>query len=235
MPAPTGGAVRRNMPAPVLPDAVRRHLHPARTSGDPRAAPGRLEQGRTAATSSIARGFSFPTGYYEDTPWTTRLCFTARSHRHASRRCVHYRQRRHGNILGTRLASTSSLRPVGAGLRLSRRATRARRMAHSHRPSGWRSTTSPCCAIPAGSRPQTGRTSSGAACAQLRRFGPGAIRPPARGSRPHCTPASIRAGTSAASTRRGRVQRKTSRVQGPQGLPRCKRRKRRAASGQEGR
>jgi CDP-glycerol glycerophosphotransferase (TagB/SpsB family)/glycosyltransferase involved in cell wall biosynthesis len=43
----------------------------------------------------------FPTGFYEDTPWTYKALLTARSMATLPRVTVHYRQRRHGNILGT--------------------------------------------------------------------------------------------------------------------------------------
>ncbi len=46
-------------------------------------------------------GFVFPPGYYEDTPWTFPVLMTARSIATLDRVCVHYRQRRHGSILGT--------------------------------------------------------------------------------------------------------------------------------------
>ncbi|MFJ2774530.1 CDP-glycerol glycerophosphotransferase family protein [Streptomyces sp. NPDC087300] len=46
-------------------------------------------------------GFTFPTGYYEDTPWTYPILMAADSLATLDRVCVHYRQRRQGNILGT--------------------------------------------------------------------------------------------------------------------------------------
>ena len=46
-------------------------------------------------------GFAFPPGYYEDTPWTFPVLMTAESITTLDRVCVHYRQRRQGNILGT--------------------------------------------------------------------------------------------------------------------------------------
>ncbi|MFI7338539.1 CDP-glycerol glycerophosphotransferase family protein [Streptomyces sp. NPDC050085] len=46
-------------------------------------------------------GFSFPPGYYEDTPWTYPVLMAAESLATLDRTCVHYRQRRQGNILGT--------------------------------------------------------------------------------------------------------------------------------------
>ncbi|MGC9376074.1 bifunctional glycosyltransferase/CDP-glycerol:glycerophosphate glycerophosphotransferase [Streptomyces sp. MH13] len=46
-------------------------------------------------------GFTFPPGYYEDTPWTYPVLMTARSIATLDRVCVHYRQRRRGSILGT--------------------------------------------------------------------------------------------------------------------------------------
>ncbi|WP_320779173.1 bifunctional glycosyltransferase family 2 protein/CDP-glycerol:glycerophosphate glycerophosphotransferase [Streptomyces sp. CRN 30] len=46
-------------------------------------------------------GFSFPPGLYEDTPWTYPVLMRARSIATLDRVCVHYRQRRRGNILGT--------------------------------------------------------------------------------------------------------------------------------------
>ncbi|MEU1460997.1 bifunctional glycosyltransferase family 2 protein/CDP-glycerol:glycerophosphate glycerophosphotransferase [Streptomyces sp. NPDC005727] len=47
------------------------------------------------------RGLSFPPGYYEDTPWTFPALMAAESIATLDRVCVHYRQRRQGNILGT--------------------------------------------------------------------------------------------------------------------------------------
>ncbi|KMS90928.1 MULTISPECIES: bifunctional glycosyltransferase/CDP-glycerol:glycerophosphate glycerophosphotransferase [Streptomyces] len=50
----------------------------------------------------VARhGFTFPPGYYEDTPWTFPVLLTAESLATLDRVCVHYRQRRRGSILGT--------------------------------------------------------------------------------------------------------------------------------------
>ncbi|MGW2462222.1 bifunctional glycosyltransferase/CDP-glycerol:glycerophosphate glycerophosphotransferase [Streptomyces sp. NPDC001761] len=46
-------------------------------------------------------GFTFPPGYYEDTPWTFPVLLTAESLATLDRVCVHYRQRRRGSILGT--------------------------------------------------------------------------------------------------------------------------------------
>ncbi|MFB7502636.1 bifunctional glycosyltransferase/CDP-glycerol:glycerophosphate glycerophosphotransferase [Streptomyces broussonetiae] len=46
-------------------------------------------------------GFAFPPGYYEDTPWTFPVLMTAESIATLDRVCVHYRQRRQGNILST--------------------------------------------------------------------------------------------------------------------------------------
>ncbi|MFS8202653.1 CDP-glycerol glycerophosphotransferase family protein [Streptomyces sp. CWNU-52B] len=45
--------------------------------------------------------FTFPPGYYEDTPWTYPVLMTAETIATLDRVCVHYRQRRQGNILGT--------------------------------------------------------------------------------------------------------------------------------------
>ncbi|MGK5696525.1 bifunctional glycosyltransferase/CDP-glycerol:glycerophosphate glycerophosphotransferase [Streptomyces sp. URMC 128] len=47
------------------------------------------------------RGFAFPPGYYEDTPWTYPVLMTAESIATLDRVCVHYRQRRQGSILRT--------------------------------------------------------------------------------------------------------------------------------------
>ncbi|MGW0608484.1 bifunctional glycosyltransferase/CDP-glycerol:glycerophosphate glycerophosphotransferase [Streptomyces sp. NPDC002640] len=47
------------------------------------------------------RGLRFPPGCYEDTPFTYPALLAARSLATLDRVCVHYRQRRHGNILGT--------------------------------------------------------------------------------------------------------------------------------------
>ncbi|MFF4568725.1 CDP-glycerol glycerophosphotransferase family protein [Streptomyces sp. NPDC001410] len=45
--------------------------------------------------------FRFPTGYYEDTPWTFPVLMAAESIATLDRVCVHYRQRRQGSILRT--------------------------------------------------------------------------------------------------------------------------------------
>ncbi|MFJ2814151.1 CDP-glycerol glycerophosphotransferase family protein [Streptomyces sp. NPDC087294] len=45
--------------------------------------------------------FLFPPGYYEDTPWTYPVLMAAESVATLDRVCVHYRQRRAGNILST--------------------------------------------------------------------------------------------------------------------------------------
>ncbi|MEU2426102.1 bifunctional glycosyltransferase family 2 protein/CDP-glycerol:glycerophosphate glycerophosphotransferase [Streptomyces sp. NPDC007851] len=45
--------------------------------------------------------FTFPPGYYEDTPWTYPVLMAAGSIATLDRVCVHYRQRRRGSILGT--------------------------------------------------------------------------------------------------------------------------------------
>ncbi|MEU2286495.1 bifunctional glycosyltransferase family 2 protein/CDP-glycerol:glycerophosphate glycerophosphotransferase [Streptomyces sp. NPDC013178] len=46
-------------------------------------------------------GLTFPSGYYEDTPWTYPALMAAESIATLDRVCVHYRQRRRGNILST--------------------------------------------------------------------------------------------------------------------------------------
>ncbi|MET8137185.1 bifunctional glycosyltransferase family 2 protein/CDP-glycerol:glycerophosphate glycerophosphotransferase [Streptomyces sp. NPDC005251] len=46
-------------------------------------------------------GLTFPPGYYEDTPWTYPALLSAETIATLDRVCVHYRQRRHGSILGT--------------------------------------------------------------------------------------------------------------------------------------
>ncbi|MFI9650564.1 CDP-glycerol glycerophosphotransferase family protein [Streptomyces sp. NPDC052040] len=46
-------------------------------------------------------GFTFPPGYYEDTPWTFPVLLTAGTIATLDRVCVHYRQRRQGSILGS--------------------------------------------------------------------------------------------------------------------------------------
>ncbi|CAM5669680.1 hypothetical protein GCM10010329_35370 [Streptomyces spiroverticillatus] len=46
-------------------------------------------------------GFVFPSGYYEDTPWTYPVLMSAASLSTLDEVCVHYRQRRQGNILST--------------------------------------------------------------------------------------------------------------------------------------
>ncbi|MET9394746.1 bifunctional glycosyltransferase family 2 protein/CDP-glycerol:glycerophosphate glycerophosphotransferase [Streptomyces sp. NPDC006624] len=48
-----------------------------------------------------AKGFAFPPGWYEDTPWTYPVLMTAESIATLDRVCVHYRQRRQGSILRT--------------------------------------------------------------------------------------------------------------------------------------
>ncbi|MFJ6700805.1 CDP-glycerol glycerophosphotransferase family protein [Streptomyces sp. NPDC091272] len=48
-----------------------------------------------------AQGFRFPPGYYEDTPWTYPVLMSASSLATLDEVCVHYRQRRQGNILST--------------------------------------------------------------------------------------------------------------------------------------
>ncbi|MEU0136180.1 bifunctional glycosyltransferase family 2 protein/CDP-glycerol:glycerophosphate glycerophosphotransferase [Streptomyces sp. NPDC006296] len=48
-----------------------------------------------------AGGFTFPPGYYEDTPWTYPVLMAAGSIGVLDRVCVGYRQRRRGNILST--------------------------------------------------------------------------------------------------------------------------------------
>ncbi|MFR9790908.1 CDP-glycerol glycerophosphotransferase family protein [Streptomyces sp. MB22_4] len=47
------------------------------------------------------QGFTFPPGYYEDTPWTFPVLMAAGSIATLDRVCVHYRQRRQGSILST--------------------------------------------------------------------------------------------------------------------------------------
>ncbi|TGA94464.1 bifunctional glycosyltransferase family 2 protein/CDP-glycerol:glycerophosphate glycerophosphotransferase [Streptomyces sp. MZ04] len=46
-------------------------------------------------------GFDFPPGFYEDTPWTFPVMLSAGSISTLDRVCLHYRQRRRGNILNT--------------------------------------------------------------------------------------------------------------------------------------
>ncbi|MFD4627610.1 CDP-glycerol glycerophosphotransferase family protein [Streptomyces sp. NPDC058475] len=46
-------------------------------------------------------GFSFPPGYYEDTPWTFPVMLSAERIATLDRICLAYRQRRQGNILST--------------------------------------------------------------------------------------------------------------------------------------
>jgi CDP-glycerol glycerophosphotransferase (TagB/SpsB family) len=46
-----------------------------------------------------SHGFRFPPGYYEDLPWTYPTMISAERIAVLDRVCVHYRQRRHGNIL----------------------------------------------------------------------------------------------------------------------------------------
>ncbi|WP_432105045.1 bifunctional glycosyltransferase/CDP-glycerol:glycerophosphate glycerophosphotransferase [Streptomyces sp. bgisy091] len=48
-----------------------------------------------------AEGFTFPPGYYEDTPWTYPVLMAAGSIAVLDTVCVEYRQRRRGNILST--------------------------------------------------------------------------------------------------------------------------------------
>ncbi|MCS0602566.1 CDP-glycerol glycerophosphotransferase family protein [Streptomyces sp. LP11] len=50
----------------------------------------------------VARGgFTFPPGYYEDTPWTFPVLLSAGRIAALDRICLNYRQRRQGNILST--------------------------------------------------------------------------------------------------------------------------------------
>ncbi|MFG2678992.1 CDP-glycerol glycerophosphotransferase family protein [Streptomyces sp. NPDC048392] len=46
-------------------------------------------------------GLTFPPGYYEDTPWTFPVMFSAERIAALDRICLNYRQRRQGNILST--------------------------------------------------------------------------------------------------------------------------------------
>ncbi|MFF0361540.1 bifunctional glycosyltransferase/CDP-glycerol:glycerophosphate glycerophosphotransferase [Streptomyces fungicidicus] len=46
-------------------------------------------------------GFTFPPGYYEDTPWTFPVLLSAERVATLDRICVYYRQRRRGSILST--------------------------------------------------------------------------------------------------------------------------------------
>ncbi|MGW5306570.1 bifunctional glycosyltransferase/CDP-glycerol:glycerophosphate glycerophosphotransferase [Streptomyces griseoluteus] len=48
-----------------------------------------------------AGGFEFPPGYYEDTPWTFPVMLSAGRVATLDQICLHYRQRRQGNILST--------------------------------------------------------------------------------------------------------------------------------------
>jgi CDP-glycerol glycerophosphotransferase (TagB/SpsB family)/glycosyltransferase involved in cell wall biosynthesis len=48
-----------------------------------------------------AGGFTFPPGYYEDTPWTFPVLLSAGRIAVLDRICLNYRQRRQGNILST--------------------------------------------------------------------------------------------------------------------------------------
>ncbi|OIK27191.1 bifunctional glycosyltransferase/CDP-glycerol:glycerophosphate glycerophosphotransferase [Streptomyces malaysiense] len=48
-----------------------------------------------------AEGFTFPPGYYEDTPWTFPVMLSAGRIAALDRICLNYRQRRQGNILST--------------------------------------------------------------------------------------------------------------------------------------
>ncbi|MGP9838438.1 glycosyltransferase family 2 protein [Arthrobacter sp. 179] len=49
----------------------------------------------------LQHGFAFPTGYYEDIPWTFPILITAPRIAVLDMVCYRYRQRRSGNILGT--------------------------------------------------------------------------------------------------------------------------------------
>ncbi|MGP4045566.1 bifunctional glycosyltransferase/CDP-glycerol:glycerophosphate glycerophosphotransferase [Streptomyces sp. 2A115] len=46
-------------------------------------------------------GFGFPSGHYEDIPWTYPVLMASETIATLDRVCVHYRQRRQGSILGT--------------------------------------------------------------------------------------------------------------------------------------
>ncbi|MGW1285377.1 bifunctional glycosyltransferase/CDP-glycerol:glycerophosphate glycerophosphotransferase [Streptomyces sp. NPDC002586] len=48
-----------------------------------------------------ARGFAFPPGHYEDTPWTFPVLLSARRIAALDRICLNHRQRRQGSILST--------------------------------------------------------------------------------------------------------------------------------------
>ncbi|MFD6726583.1 glycosyltransferase family 2 protein, partial [Streptomyces sp. NPDC060131] len=50
---------------------------------------------------AVREGFAFPPGYYEDTPWTFPVMFSAERIAALDRICLNYRQRRQGNILST--------------------------------------------------------------------------------------------------------------------------------------
>ncbi|MET8979229.1 bifunctional glycosyltransferase family 2 protein/CDP-glycerol:glycerophosphate glycerophosphotransferase [Streptomyces sp. NPDC004539] len=69
--------------------------------------PGLLRVLMVAWNKAVRRDFaareslSFPPGYYEDTPWTYPALMAAGSIATLDRVCVHYRQRRQGNILST--------------------------------------------------------------------------------------------------------------------------------------
>ncbi|MFF3937574.1 bifunctional glycosyltransferase/CDP-glycerol:glycerophosphate glycerophosphotransferase [Streptomyces phaeofaciens] len=69
--------------------------------------PGLLRVLMVAWNKAVRREFAeharltFPPGYYEDTPWTYPALMAAESIATLDRVCVHYRQRRRGNILST--------------------------------------------------------------------------------------------------------------------------------------
>lgn len=50
----------------------------------------------------LEHGFRFYPGFYEDLPWTYPVLLSARSIAVLDQVCIHYRQRRHGNILRSR-------------------------------------------------------------------------------------------------------------------------------------
>ncbi|QNP72383.1 bifunctional glycosyltransferase family 2 protein/CDP-glycerol:glycerophosphate glycerophosphotransferase [Streptomyces roseirectus] len=69
--------------------------------------PGLLRVLMVAWNKAVRRDFAaraglvFPPGYYEDTPWSYPALMAAESIATLDRACVHYRQRRQGNILST--------------------------------------------------------------------------------------------------------------------------------------
>jgi glycosyltransferase involved in cell wall biosynthesis/CDP-glycerol glycerophosphotransferase (TagB/SpsB family) len=94
------GGMRRNVLAEVLADAGEGTFTAA---GQPRILDLLMVVWNKAYRRDYVteHGFSFPPGYYEDTPWTFPVMLSAGHIAALDRICLNYRQRRQGNILST--------------------------------------------------------------------------------------------------------------------------------------